>query len=72
MKKLLITILLLLATGITFLTYAQEKTAKEYKIEGKNAADAKDFEKGYSSFVQAIKPMERQILPYILMLDIVL
>jgi hypothetical protein len=58
MKKLLITILLLLATGITFLTYAQEKTAKEYKIEGKNAADAKDFEKGYSSFVQAIKLYE--------------
>jgi len=57
MKKLFITIVLL--GGITFI-YAQEKSAKDYKIEGAEAYKAKDYQKGFASFEQAIKMYEAE------------
>lgn len=51
MKKFLV--LTLLVFGITFI-YAQDKTAKEYKIEGAEAYKAKDYAKGLNAFENSI------------------
>jgi len=57
MKKLVLAVILLF--GIT-LVNAQEKTAKEYKIEGVDASKAKDFQKGLTAFETAITLYEKE------------
>lgn len=55
MKKLLIGFVLLIsATAI----YAQEKSAKEYKIEAADAYKAKDYQTGLTSFEKSIQLYE--------------
>lgn len=44
--------------GISLLINAQDKTAKDYKIEGADAFKAKDYQKGLNAFAQAIKMYE--------------
>jgi tetratricopeptide (TPR) repeat protein len=56
MKKLFLLTCIFL--GGVLLVNAQDKTAKEYKIEGAEAYKAKDFKKGLSSFEQAISLYE--------------
>lgn len=58
MKRFFITVLLF--AGITLITNAQDKTAKDYKIEGADAFKAKDYKKGFDAFVQAIKMYEAE------------
>lgn len=58
MKKFFL-ISLVLIGGILLLN-AQNKTAKEYKIEGADAYKAKDYKKGLSSFEQAISLYEAE------------
>lgn len=48
-----------LVTGVTLLN-AQEKSAKDYKIDGAEAYKAKDYKKGLSDFEQAIKLYEAE------------
>lgn len=55
MKNLLLLAILLL--GVTLLN-AQDKSAKDYKIEAADAYGAKDYQTGLSSFEQAIKMYE--------------
>jgi tetratricopeptide (TPR) repeat protein len=55
MKKVLVTVLLIF--GVSFV-FAQDKTAKDYKIEGAEAYKAKDYQKGLTSFEQAINLYE--------------
>lgn len=57
MKNLVL--LLTLTFGITAL-YAQDKSAKEYKIEGADAYKAKDYATGLSSFEKAIELYEAE------------
>ncbi|MBN2172936.1 MAG: hypothetical protein JW731_02310 [Bacteroidales bacterium] len=57
MKRVLVTVLLIL--GVSFV-YAQDKTAKDYKIEGADAYKAKDYQKGLTSFEQAINLYEAE------------
>lgn len=55
MKKLLIAVALVI--GFTSLN-AQDKTAKDYKIEGADAYKAKDYATGLSSFEKSIQMYE--------------
>jgi len=55
MKKLLIALVLLL--GVSSI-YAQDKSAKEYKIEGADAYKAKDYQAGYDAFEKSIQLYE--------------
>ena len=57
MKKLLFAVVLVI--GITSLN-AQDKTAKDYKIEGADAYKAKDYAKGLSSFEKSIQMYEAE------------
>lgn len=57
MKKLLIAVVLVI--GITSLN-AQDKTAKDYKIEGADAYKAKDYATGLSSFEKSIQMYEAE------------
>jgi tetratricopeptide (TPR) repeat protein len=58
MKKFFLFTLVLL--GGVVVANAQDKTAKEYKIEAADAYKAKDFKKGLSSFEQAIALYEAE------------
>ena len=55
MKNLLLTVVFVL--GVVILN-AQDKTAKDYKIEGAEAYKVKDYQTGLSSFEQAINLYE--------------
>ncbi len=57
MRKLFV--LTVLIFGVTLLN-AQDKSAKEYKIEGADAFKAKDYQKGLTSFERAIKLYEAE------------
>jgi len=57
MKKLLFAVVLVI--GITSLN-AQDKTAKDYKIEGADAYKAKDYATGLSSFEKSIQMYEAE------------
>lgn len=57
MKKLLIAVVLVI--GFTSLN-AQDKTAKDYKIEGADAYKAKDYATGLSSFEKSIQMYEAE------------
>lgn len=58
MKKF-ISVTLVFIAGLVVLN-AQDKTAKEYKIEAADAYKAKDYKKGLSSFEQAIALYEAE------------
>jgi tetratricopeptide (TPR) repeat protein len=58
MKKLFITIVFL--CGISLTIFAQEKTAKDLKVEALEAFKAKDYQKGFDGFSQAIKMYESE------------
>ncbi len=55
MKKLILTVVVIF--GVT-LVNAQDKTAKEYKIEGAAAYKAKDYQTGFASFEKSISLYE--------------
>ncbi len=55
MKRVLLSIVLVLSV---VLLNAQDKSAKDYKIEGADAYKAKDYQTGLNSFEQAIKLYE--------------
>ncbi|MEZ5198156.1 MAG: hypothetical protein R2764_17735 [Bacteroidales bacterium] len=57
MKNLLV--LLVLVFGITALN-AQEKSAKDYKVEGAEAYNAKDYKTGLAAFESSIKLYEQE------------
>jgi len=57
MKKILLVIVLII--GVTT-TYAQEKSAKDYKIEAADAYKAKDYQKGLTSFEKSIQLYEAE------------
>lgn len=52
MKKLALSMILTLAVSVLF---AQDKTARDYKIEGAEAYKAKDYQKGLDAFEKAIE-----------------
>jgi len=58
MKKLLLISILML--GVTALFAQEEKTARDYKVEGADAYGAKDYAKGLSSFEKAIELYEAE------------
>lgn len=55
MKKLIIALILII--GFTSV-YAQDKSAKDFKIEGADAYKAKDFQTGFDSFEKSIQLYE--------------
>ena len=57
MKKLLIGLVLII--GVTAI-YAQDKSAKEYKIEAADAYKAKDYQTGLTSFEKSIQLYEAE------------
>ena len=57
MRKLVLAVVLLLGVS---LVNAQDKTAKEYKIEGAEAYKAKDYQKGLDAFETAINLYEKE------------
>ncbi len=56
MKNLVLAVVLLF--GVSFVN-AQDKTAKEYKIEGADAYKAKDYQKGLTAFEKSINLYEK-------------
>ena len=58
MKKLVLISFLL--TAVVFLFAQEEKTARDYKIEGADAYKAKDYQKGLDAFEKAIQLYEAE------------
>ncbi len=58
MKKVFLLVAVFI--GGIILVNAQDKTAKDYKIEGVDAYKAKDYKKAFTSFDQAIKLYEAE------------
>jgi len=57
MRKLVLSVVLIFGVAMV---NAQDKTAKEYKIEGADAYKAKDYQKGLAAFETAIKLYEKE------------
>ena len=57
MRKLVLAVVLIFGVA---LVNAQDKTAKEYKIEGADAYKAKDYQKGLTAFETAINLYEKE------------